>query len=315
MNAHDLDRMIDQGIQANRATPVAAFQTAHLAADGAKHSTQLRWKPGGLQATAFVTTPKNSLLRNPWLWGLGGCFVAGVVLLAISWFVAKSGAGPGGKATTAGGGFAAGVPVAPPVPPQAAPSGPQFAPPFAPGVGSVRKTPTTFEGASGIPVKPPVSPAGPPAPLGASGVGRAPLSPPTYVTGGSPSDLSAAPKDILGKERAKTQLAAFFDAPDRGPYALIRVRTGELAGTAIPMTTTTFSLGALAGNSLILPGDATVSGQHVRLFWEGSILKLEDLQSTNGTFVNAQKLGPGRHLLRPGDEVRVGQTVMVLERC
>jgi hypothetical protein len=97
-------------------------------------------------------------------------------------------------------------------------------------------------------------------------------------------------KDILGKERGKTRLAAFFDAPDAGPYALIRVQNGEMAGMTIPMTSATFSLGALAGNSLILPGDETVSGQHLKLFWEGSILKVEDLNSTNGTFLSA---GPG----------------------
>jgi hypothetical protein len=316
MNAADLDRMIDRGIAANRATPVAAFQTEHLAGDGAPHSTELRWKPGNLQATAFIATPKISLLRNPWLWGLGGCFVAGVVLLAISWFGSKSG---GKMAVPSGGAFAAGLPSAPAVPP--------LAPPLAPSVASARKTPTTFEGASGVAPGMPIALETLPAPgaFGPLRAGSAPL-PPTvpaaaaYTTSGGPASGSAtggmaSPKDILSKERGKTKLAAFFDAPDQGPYALIRVKTGDLAGTAIPMTTTTFSLGATAGNSLILPGDATISGQHLRLIWEGSILKLEDLQSTNGTFVNGLKVGPGRHLLRPGDEVRMGQTVMVLERC
>jgi pSer/pThr/pTyr-binding forkhead associated (FHA) protein len=40
---------------------------------------------------------------------------------------------------------------------------------------------------------------------------------------------------------------------------------------------------------------------------------VEDLNSTNGTFLNSAKLTPGRHLLRPGDELRLGQTVLVLE--
>jgi hypothetical protein len=154
--------------------------------------------------------------------------------------------------------------------------------------------------------KPAVTSIEPQTPVGATG---------WDATGKAMADANpAAGKDILGRERAKTRLAAFFDAPDQGPYALIRVQNGELAGTAIPMTSATFSLGALGGNSLILPGDATISGQHLRLFWEGSILKVEDLNSTNGTFLNSVRLTPGRQLLRPGDEVRIGQTVLVLDR-
>jgi pSer/pThr/pTyr-binding forkhead associated (FHA) protein len=116
------------------------------------------------------------------------------------------------------------------------------------------------------------------------------------------------------KDRSRTQLAVFFEAPDRGPYASIAVQGGDLAGKTIPMTTANFSIGAVAGNSLILPGDLTISGQHARLLWENSILKIEDSSSTNGTFVNSVRLTAGRHLLRPGDEVRIGQTVLVLNR-
>jgi len=308
MSAQELDAFIDQGIQANQATPVAAFKTEHLAADHAVHSTQLRWTPGNLTATAFVSTPRRQLFRNPLLWILGGCFVAGVVLLALSWFGSKSSAKSGARAA-ASGARATGM----------APPPPAFTP--APTVLTPRKTPTTFEGSSGPVGRTPTLPETGPIPggIGVSTVrkpGITTLEPqmPAAAMGDAPIK-GGAEKDIRGNERKKTRLAAFFDAPEQGPYALIRVQNGEMAGAAVPMTSTPFSLGALAGNSLILPGDATVSGQHVRLFWEGSILKVEDLNSTNGTFLNAARLAPGRHLLRPGDEVRLGQTVLVLDRC
>ena len=115
-----------------------------------------------------------------------------------------------------------------------------------------------------------------------------------------------------GRERSQTKLAVFFDAPEEGPYALIFVQ-GDTAN-AIPVTKPTFSLGALAANDLSFADDPTVSGRHAKLFWEGAILKIEDLGSTNGTFVNSVKLAPGRQLLRPGDEVRLGQTVLILDR-
>lgn len=310
MTADDLDHDIDAGIQANRQTPVASFKTAHLAADNALHSTQLRWKPGNLTAAAFVNTPQRSWWQNPLVWVLGGCFLAGMVLLAISWFGSKSGAK--GNAATA-----APVPAPPPVPSAFAPAPPPMNP---------RQTPTTFEGSSGSGSRTPTAPETLPAPgafapragkpavtsiepqFPAAGTAQIAIG-----TGDTAEKLSPG-KDILGRERNKTRLAAFFDAPNEGPYALIRVQNGEMAGMAIPMTFAIFSLGALAGNSLILPGDETISGQHLRFFWEGSILKVEDLNSTNGTFLNAARLGPGRQLLRPGDEVRVGQTVLVLDR-
>jgi Mg-chelatase subunit ChlD len=309
MNADDLDHEIDAGIQANRLTPVASFKTQHLAADNALHTTLLKWKPGSLTATTFVNTPQRSWWQNPLVWILGGCFLAGIVLLAISSFGSKSGA----KASAA----AVPVPAPPPLPAAFTP----VAPPVSP-----RQTPTSYEGGSGHGGRSSTAPETMPAP--GSFAPRVSTPAPTSVepqfsaagtaqvpAGAGEVDGKFNPgKDILGKERGKTRLAAFFDAPDAGPYALIRVQNGEMAGMTIPMTSATFSLGALAGNSLILPGDETVSGQHLKLFWEGSILKVEDLNSTNGTFLNATRLAPGRQLLRPGDEVRVGQTVLVLDR-
>jgi hypothetical protein len=135
------------------------------------------------------------------------------------------------------------------------------------------------------------------------------LEPPTLLFAGKLDGT----KDAV-RERSRTKLAAFFEAPERGPYALILMQGSERDGKITPMTKTTFSLGALASNDFVIPGDSTVSGQHAKLFWEGSVLKIEDLKSTNGTFVNGERLAPGRQLLRPGDEVRLGQTVMILDR-
>lgn len=50
-----------------------------------------------------------------------------------------------------------------------------------------------------------------------------------------------------------------------------------------------------------------VSRMHARLILEANLLYLEDLNSTNFTFLNKQKIYPGqRYLLKHGDEVRVG---------
>jgi hypothetical protein len=59
--------------------------------------------------------------------------------------------------------------------------------------------------------------------------------------------------------------------------------------------------------------DTYTSQQHARLYAKNNSWFVEDLGSTNGTFVNEQKLAAPA-MLQPGDKVRVGQTVMELRR-
>jgi pSer/pThr/pTyr-binding forkhead associated (FHA) protein len=59
--------------------------------------------------------------------------------------------------------------------------------------------------------------------------------------------------------------------------------------------------------------DTYVSQQHARIFDRGGNWYVEDLGSTNGTFVNEQKLvAPA--MLTPGDKIRVGTTIVELRR-
>jgi pSer/pThr/pTyr-binding forkhead associated (FHA) protein len=59
-------------------------------------------------------------------------------------------------------------------------------------------------------------------------------------------------------------------------------------------------------------GDVSgVSRKHARLLFSSGQIAIEDLHSTNFTFVNRQKLDPGvPYPLRPGDELRMGLLVM-----
>lgn len=53
---------------------------------------------------------------------------------------------------------------------------------------------------------------------------------------------------------------------------------------------------------------SSVSKQHARLLWRGEELMVEDLGSTNGTWVNRVKLSPNDpHRARPDDTLRFGQ--------
>jgi pSer/pThr/pTyr-binding forkhead associated (FHA) protein len=57
---------------------------------------------------------------------------------------------------------------------------------------------------------------------------------------------------------------------------------------------------------------SSVSRQHARLLVQGSQVFIEDLNSTNSTYLNRQRLQPGqRYLVNSGDELRLGGVVLV----
>ena len=61
-------------------------------------------------------------------------------------------------------------------------------------------------------------------------------------------------------------------------------------------------------NTDIVINSAEVSRRHARFRLEGGSYVIEDLGSTNGTFINGQRL-TGRHLLRPGEAINLGEAV------
>jgi FHA domain len=67
------------------------------------------------------------------------------------------------------------------------------------------------------------------------------------------------------------------------------------------------SIGRSSASDVVLKNDDYASGRHARLTHHGGLLYVEDLGSTNGTFVNGRK-AVGATPLRHGDTVRVGST-------
>lgn len=54
--------------------------------------------------------------------------------------------------------------------------------------------------------------------------------------------------------------------------------------------------------------DPEVSRKHARLVWQGEDFTLEDLGSTNGTFVNGKRINTP-HLLQVGDTIAFGENI------
>ncbi len=72
------------------------------------------------------------------------------------------------------------------------------------------------------------------------------------------------------------------------------------------------SVGRSSWSNIVLKSDDYASGQHAQLTRHGGLLYVEDLGSTNGTFVNGRKT-VGATPLRKGDTVRVGSTTFRYE--
>jgi pSer/pThr/pTyr-binding forkhead associated (FHA) protein len=64
------------------------------------------------------------------------------------------------------------------------------------------------------------------------------------------------------------------------------------------------SIGRANDNDLPIP-DQTVSSHHARIFTYLEASYIEDLGSTNGTFLNGKRIQ--KHTIHPGDVIRVGR--------
>ena len=69
------------------------------------------------------------------------------------------------------------------------------------------------------------------------------------------------------------------------------------------------TIGRANGCHVALPDDTFASTVHARVFARDGAVYVEDLGSTNGTFLNGMRLAAPA-LLRPGDQLQVGGTVM-----
>lgn len=118
-------------------------------------------------------------------------------------------------------------------------------------------------------------------------------------------------RDLAPRRADSTASAADSQNPVSSARRLI-VTGGPLKGTELPLGSTTVLVGRVAGAALRLDDDYT-STRHARIFPKGSEWWIEDLGSTNGTYVANEKISqPTR--LRPGTQVRVGRSTLELRR-
>ncbi|HEX9066384.1 MAG TPA: FHA domain-containing protein [Streptosporangiaceae bacterium] len=95
------------------------------------------------------------------------------------------------------------------------------------------------------------------------------------------------------------------------PHTLV-VTGGSLTGTTIPLSDQQITIGRAADATLVLTDDYA-STRHARLYPQNGEWIVEDLGSTNGTYLDRQKVT--QPLPVPvGVPVRIGKTVLELRR-
>ena len=98
---------------------------------------------------------------------------------------------------------------------------------------------------------------------------------------------------------------------DHAPTRLV-VTEGPLRGTTLPLTTSAILIGRAPSCTLVLDDDYS-SSRHARIFPSGGQWFVEDLGSTNGTFLGTHRVEEPTPV-PPGAHVRIGQSVVELQR-
>ena len=97
-----------------------------------------------------------------------------------------------------------------------------------------------------------------------------------------------------------------------GPERLVVCDPREWKGLEFPVADE-MTVGRAAGCGVSLPDDTFISQLHARLFRRDGEVFVEDLGSTNGTYLNEKKVTSAVPV-RKGDKVRFGRTTLELRR-
>ncbi|MBS0022585.1 FHA domain-containing protein FhaB/FipA [Microbacterium paraoxydans] len=104
--------------------------------------------------------------------------------------------------------------------------------------------------------------------------------------------------------------------PSSGPATVatakrLVITSGPKAGLELPLGSDSMTIGRSSESALVIRDDYT-SSHHARLLLRGDTWAIQDLDSTNGTFVAGQRVTGGPVALSLGTPVKVGATTFEL---
>jgi predicted component of type VI protein secretion system len=108
----------------------------------------------------------------------------------------------------------------------------------------------------------------------------------------------------------RRQQDTFFQGEFMASHFQLIMRSGPTPGAAFTLEGDQITVGRDSTNEIVI-NDAEVSRRHARLTFQGGKYVLEDLGSTNGTFVNGQRLA-GPRVLKAGEVVSFGEQIVLV---
>lgn len=93
------------------------------------------------------------------------------------------------------------------------------------------------------------------------------------------------------------------------PSFQVTMRSGPTPGKTFPLEKEEILLGRDLANDIPI-SDPEVSRRHARFIMQGESIMVEDLGSTNGTFLNGQRISSAQQL-RVGDVITLGEDIVL----
>lgn len=136
----------------------------------------------------------------------------------------------------------------------------------------------------------------------------APTEPPPSPPHGAAQRLSDTMHGLPEEEPTRRNTPP---SPEAAPLASLLFRSGDFKGKRLPIKVPVVNIGRGDYNDIVI-GDPSVSTMHAKLQRREAIWILTDLGSTNGTFVEGERLS-GETPLTPGTTLRFGDVIALFE--
>lgn len=139
-----------------------------------------------------------------------------------------------------------------------------------------------------------------------------------YVTYGVQETMMGAMNTMTGRHQVPADLnktvISGTDGQVAGPIAQLEVLSGPLKGQMTPMEKPVFVIGREAGPDIQLEttGFRNVSSRHCQVSFNNGQFRIMDLGSTNGTYLNGQRLAPNIETVLPAQAlVQLGKDASI----
>ncbi|MGM1018878.1 MAG: FHA domain-containing protein FhaB/FipA [Actinomycetota bacterium] len=126
------------------------------------------------------------------------------------------------------------------------------------------------------------------------------------AAGVSAPAATPTPKPAAKSGSGRTSGAATSDAVSK-----LVITSGPKAGLELPLGTEPMTIGRSSESGLVIRDDYT-SSHHARLMLRGGTWTIQDLDSTNGTFLGGSRVTGGPVAIDIGTPVKVGATTFEL---